>query len=77
MVLRANEIDALILMGIATSGVVLATLLHACEADYKVIVMKDCCADLDEEVHACLTEKVFPRLATVITASELCATSPV
>lgn len=71
MILRAQEIDTLILMGIATSGVVLSTLLHAVDADYRVVVIKDCCADQDPEVHACLTEKVFPRQATVITANEL------
>lgn len=71
MILRAQEIETLILMGIATSGVVLATLLHACDADYRVIVVKDCCADHDLEVHDCLTGKVFPRPATVVSAAEL------
>ena len=73
MILRANEIDTLILMGIATSGVVLATLLDGSDADYRVVVVKDCCADQDPEVHTCLTGKVFPRLAQVITAAELTA----
>jgi nicotinamidase-related amidase len=71
MILRAGEIDTLILFGIATNGVVLATLLSASDADYRVIVVKDCCAELDLEVHTCLTDKVFPRLATVVTAAEL------
>jgi nicotinamidase-related amidase len=70
MILRAKDIDTLVLFGIATSGVVLATLLHAADADYRLIVIKDCCADLDPEVHACLVEKIFPRPATVILASE-------
>jgi nicotinamidase-related amidase len=71
MILRAGEIDTLVLLGIATSGVVLSTLLHAVDADYRVVVVKDCCADLDAEVHATLVEKVFPRLATATTAAEL------
>jgi nicotinamidase-related amidase len=71
MILRANEIDTLILMGIATSGVVLATLLDASDADYRVLVVKDCCADQDAEVHACLTGKVFARLATVVGSAAL------
>jgi nicotinamidase-related amidase len=71
MILRAREVETLILMGIATSGVVLSTLLHATDADYRVIVVKDCCADLDPEVHACLTGKIFPRLGTVVHAGEL------
>lgn len=73
MILRANEIDTLILFGIATSGVVLSTLLEASDADYRLLVVKDCCADQDPEVHACLVEKVFPRRATVLTAGELLA----
>jgi len=36
-----------------------------------VIVVKDCCADLDPEIHACLVDKVFPRLARVLSADEL------
>ena len=71
MILRANEIDTLILLGIATSGVVLSTLLHASDADYRLFVVKDCCTDRDFEVHACLTEKFFPQRATVFTANEL------
>jgi nicotinamidase-related amidase len=71
MILRAKDIDTLILFGISTSGVVLSTLRHAADADYRLIVVKDCCADLDVEVHACLVDKVFPRQATVVSAKEL------
>jgi nicotinamidase-related amidase len=71
MILRANDIDTLILLGIATSGVVLSTLLEASDTDYRLIVAKDCCADQDQEVHACLMEKVFPRRAAVLGAAEI------
>jgi nicotinamidase-related amidase len=70
MILRARDVDTLVLFGIATSGVVLSTLLHAADADYRLIVIKDCCADLDQEVHACLVEKIFTRPATVVPATE-------
>lgn len=70
MILRAKEIDTLILFGIATSGVVLSTLLQAADADYRLFVIKDCCADLDQELHACLVEKLFVRQATVVTTGE-------
>jgi nicotinamidase-related amidase len=70
MILRAKDIDTLILFGISTSGVVLSTLRHAADADYRLIVIKDCCADLDAEVHACLMDKVFPRQATIVSAKE-------
>ena len=51
MILRANDIETLVLFGIATSGVVLSTLLQAADADYRLVVIKDCCADLDLELH--------------------------
>jgi nicotinamidase-related amidase len=70
MILRAKDIDTLILFGISTSGVVLSTVRHAADADYRLIVIKDCCADQDPAVHACLVEKVFPRQATVVSAGE-------
>jgi len=73
LVLRANDIDTLVLMGIATSGVVLSTALHAADADYRVVVVKDCCADLDPEVHACLVEKMLLGQTTVATAAEVLA----
>jgi len=71
LLLRANEIDTLVLFGIATSGVVLATALTAADADYRLFIVKDCCADWDDVVHTCLIEKIFPRFATVLTSEEL------
>jgi nicotinamidase-related amidase len=71
MVLRANDIETLVLAGIATSGVVLSTLRHAADADYRIVVAADCCSDREEEVHRVLLEKVFPRQATVVTADEI------
>ena len=71
MILRAKEIDTLILFGIATSGVVLSTLLHASDEDYRLIVVKDCCADLDLEGHNYLVERLFPAFGTVTTSAQL------
>lgn len=71
MILRANGIETLILLGIATGGVVLSTIRHAADADYRLVVVRDCCGDADPEVHRVLTEKVFPRQATVTTAEAL------
>jgi len=72
MVLRANGIETLVLAGIATSGVVLSTLRHAADSDYKLVVVEDCCSDRDPEVHRVLTEKVFVRQATVVKAEAVC-----
>jgi len=69
-VLRAGEITALVLAGIATSGVVLSTLRQAADLDFALTVLADGCADGDEEVHRVLTEKVFPRQAQVVTVEQ-------
>ncbi len=70
MLLRANEIETIILFGIATSGVVLSTLLQASDADYRLVVIADCCADRDLELHRTLLERFFPTRAEVITTEE-------
>ena len=63
--LRANGITSLVLSGVVTSGAVLSTVTAAFDLDYAVTVLEDGCADYDPEVHRVLTEKVFPRRATV------------
>ncbi|MDP6782522.1 MAG: cysteine hydrolase [Dehalococcoidia bacterium] len=68
--LRARDIDTVVLMGIVTSGCVLSTVRWAADADYGVVVLSDGCGDRDDEVHRLLMEKVFPRQATVVTAQE-------
>ena len=70
LLLRAQGVDTLILCGVATSGVVLSTFLVAVDADYEVLVIKDCCADLEVELHEILLEKHFPRFGSVVSASE-------
>jgi len=70
MILRAKEIDTLVLFGIATSGVVLSTLLKACDADYRTVVIADCCADTDAELHRTLIERLFPLRGEVTMAVE-------
>ncbi|SRR5579884_258666 len=70
ILLRAKNIDHLVLTGISTSGVVLSTVYEAVDKDYRLTVLSDLCADRDEEVHRILTEKVFPRRADVLSSTE-------
>ena len=70
-ILRAHDITSLVLCGIATSGVVLSTVRWAADMDYDLVVVEDCCADADDEVHRVLTQKVFPRQARVVSSSEI------
>jgi nicotinamidase-related amidase len=68
MILRANDIDTLVLYGIATSGVVLSTLIEAADADYRLAVISDCCADLDSALHNCLIQRFFPARGSVFSS---------
>jgi nicotinamidase-related amidase len=70
VVLRARDVERLVLSGIATSGVVLSTLRAAADLDFGITVLRDGCADSDPEVHRVLLEKVFPRQAEVVTVDE-------
>ncbi len=70
VILRAKEIDTLILTGIATSGAVLSTLREASDKDFAIKVLSDACGDADPEVHRVLMEKVFPRQADVLTVDD-------
>jgi nicotinamidase-related amidase len=71
LILRANDIATLIILGYATSGVVLSTVRYAADLDYRLVVVEDCCADQDPDVHDFLTQRLFPRQAEVVTAEEV------
>jgi nicotinamidase-related amidase len=71
MALRANNIETIVMLGYATSGVVLSTTRYAADADYRLFIVEDCCADQDEEVHDFLTQKIFPRQAEVVSAADV------
>ncbi|MBM3346160.1 MAG: cysteine hydrolase [Betaproteobacteria bacterium] len=64
--LSTLEVDTLALAGLSTSGVVLSTVRQAADADYRIVVLRDACADGDAEVHKVLMEKVFASQGTVL-----------
>lgn len=67
-ILSAQGIHRVILAGVSTGGTVLSAVRAAADLDYSIVVLDDCCADPDDEVHRVLCEKVFPRQALVMTA---------
>jgi nicotinamidase-related amidase len=69
--LRANGIDTLVLAGVRTSGCVLSTVRHAGDLDYRLVVVRDCCADPDAEAHGMLLDTVIARQAAVVTTVDL------
>ncbi len=74
--LRADGVDTLVLAGVHTSGVVLSTVRHAGDLDYRLVVVRDCCADPDAQLHAMLLESVIARQAAVVTTVELAGALP-
>ena len=69
--LRANDIHDLVIFGYATSGVILSTARYGADLDYNLIVVEDCCADSDVEVHDFLTQRIFPRQAELVGSDEV------
>src|SRR6201984_1825534 len=74
--LRASCIDTLALAGVSTSGVVLSTVRHAGDLDYRLVVVRDCCADPDAQVHTMLLDIVIAKQAAVVTTAELADALP-
>jgi nicotinamidase-related amidase len=69
--LRANNIETLVILGYATSGVVLSTTRYAADADYRLFIVEDCCSDQDAAVHDFLIQRIFPRQAEVVQSAEV------
>ena len=69
--LRAQGIDTLMLMGHATSGVILSTVGYGADADYRLIVVEDGCAGRDAGVRQPFLRKVFPRQAALACSQEV------
>jgi len=70
VILRSAGMEHLILTGLATSGVVLATLIEAADKDYRLTVLSDCCADPDDNVQQFLMTRIFNKRADVLGVAE-------
>jgi nicotinamidase-related amidase len=71
IVLSAHAIDSLILLGYATSGVILSTTRYAADLDFRLYVVEDCCADMEPATHDFLCKNIFPRQASVVQSTDL------
>ena len=69
--LRANDIRDLVILGYATSGVVLSTVRYGADLDYNLYVVEDCCSDSDAEVHDFLINRILPRQADIVTSEDV------
>ncbi len=46
----------------------MSTVRYAADADYRLVVVEDSCADRGAEMHTFLMQRLFPRQATVVSA---------
>lgn len=63
IVLRANDVNSIVVCGAATSAVIAATAYDAADRDLPITVLADACGDPDPEVHDFLTQRLFPLRA--------------
>lgn len=70
-ILRAGCVDTLVVTGLSTTGVVLSTVRQAADLDFRLVILSDCCADGNADVHRLLMEHVFPTQGEVIESDGL------
>jgi len=71
--LSARGVDTLVMVGIASTGVVLSSVAHASDADFRLFTVKDCCYDPDPVVHDHLFSTAFASRTTVLSLAEALA----
>ena len=71
--LSAQGIDTLIMVGIASTGVMLSSVAYASDADFRLFTVKDCCYDPDHVVHDHLFATAFESRTTVLTLADALA----
>ena len=69
---RSRGITTLVLAGIATNFVIEGTARHAVDEGYQVVVLSDCCASFDDDMHG-FALQILSQLGTSATADEFCA----
>lgn len=69
--LQSRGIDTVLLAGLATSGAVLSTVRDGADLDLRLVLVSDCIADPDDDVHEFLMTRVLSKQAYVTTTSEL------
>lgn len=68
--LSAAGVDTLVMVGIASTGVMLSSIAYASDADFRLFTVKDCCYDPDEAVHERLFATAFESRTTVLSLDE-------
>ncbi|QMT59494.1 cysteine hydrolase family protein [Legionella sp. PC997] len=69
-VLRANQIERVILGGVSTSWAVQSTARDAHDRDYNVCIVEDICAAANQEEHL-FSIQLLEKIAQIVTVDEL------
>lgn len=69
-VLSGLGVTDLVLAGVTTGQVVLATFRQAADSDFGLTVLSDASGDAEPDVHDFLVERIFPAAAKVTTTDE-------
>lgn len=73
LALRARKVDTLVLMGGSTDVGVASTAYSARDRDFNLVIVSDACSSPEEDNHHQFMTRIFPRMARVRTAGEVCA----
>jgi nicotinamidase-related amidase len=68
--LSAQGVDTLLMVGVASTGVMLSSIAYASDADYRLFTVKDCCYDPDQVVHDHLFSTAFESRTTVLSLAD-------
>ena len=63
--------ETLLLAGVATNFVVEECARSAAAEDYNVIVLEDCCASMNQQMHDFPIKNILPNLVTITTSKEI------
>lgn len=69
--LRCRKIDTILIGGVATDLGVENTVRDAWDRDYNVVVVEDLCVAAPPEAHSYAIKSVFPRMARIMTTSQV------
>ncbi|CAG2145770.1 isochorismatase family cysteine hydrolase [Cupriavidus numazuensis] len=75
-ILRANQVERVVLAGVSTTWAVESTARDAHDRDYRVVVIEDACAARSEEDHQHAMKNIA-GIATVMTVDDLLASHDV
>jgi nicotinamidase-related amidase len=71
LALRARQVDTLLLCGGSTDVGIASTAFAARDLDYNLVIISDACTSPEQDNHAQLMNRIFPRMARVRTTAEV------